>query len=378
MRANRAKSKLTLFLALIFVLGGFMSCLKKEASESNAHNDKTADAQNQLATADDMKDATTSLKMKSEDDEVSFKYVRSLGSSGEYTEAVKNLTQDYLLGTWSIEVISEELNYVRYAFDKNGTYYVFSPYGGFMGQHGKYELDGNRVTLYYPSDVGNRWDDLIFPDGKSTTLIYDYDFADFYEKGVLRNDNVILRKGVEKTPARSTCILKGIEVIKTEPAKVVATDNLKIRHEPSLNGKEGRFWYNMFLAIKLQDLLDLNSYSVINDSIVLNLLLKGITTSYDARTLSEDTIDGITAPWYRISLYEEGMPLNFWVFGGYLEPYEEEKDGEYKKQLFDAALERKLLAFDDDKYFEWYYDTVIHKVSEIVRDSAGIINKNAA
>ena len=227
-----------------------------------------------------------------------YAYIKTIKSKQEYKEAVKDLTQDYLLGLWSIEVISEDINFVYFSFDDDGTYYVFSPYGGYMGQNGKYKLDGNSLTLFFPNSESSRWDELIFPGKKETTLVYDYDFMDFYEVGVLRNEHLILRKGVEARPAGTKCILKGMEVIKTERTPVVAKDNLKLRHQPSLKGKEASFWYGAYLNNELRDLLEKKFHKVnaYDERMILNVMLKGMITSYDAKTVSEDTIDGITAP----------------------------------------------------------------------------------
>jgi hypothetical protein len=37
------------------------------------------------------------------------------------------------------------------------------------------------------------------------------------------------------------------------------------------------------------------------------------------------------------------MPEGFWVFGGYLEDYAESKKEQYKKELNQAAAEKKII-----------------------------------
>ena len=360
---------------LIFVALLFVGCAKKDGKEA-VQSQAAALEESTETKAPSSEDASPSDNAPVE--KGSFAYIRALHSKEEYTQAVKDLTQDYLLGTWSVEVISEELNYVYFAFDDDGTYYIFSPYGGYMGQQGKYKLDGNNLTLFFPNFESSAWDERIFPDKKETTLVYDYDFKDFYDVGVLHNNHLILRNGVEKTTVGSRCFLKGREVIKTENKPVVAKDNLKLRLEPSLKGKEANFWYRMFLVATLRELLEDSYYKVEDNQELLNVMLKGIQTSYDARTVKEDTIDGITAPWYRISLYdydEEGMPQNFWVFGGYLEEYDKSKDAEYKQQLFNAAVEKNLLVFDEEAYQDYEASTGYKRVTGITEESAKKIIK---
>ena len=309
-----------------------------------------------------------------------YAYIKTIKSKQEYKEAVKDLTQDYLLGLWSIEVISEDLNFVYFSFDEDGTYYVFSPYGGYMGQNGKYKLDGNSLTLFFPNFESSRWDELIFPGKKETTLVYDYDFMDFYEVGVLRNEHLILRKDVEARPTGIKCILKGMEVIKTDNTPVVAKDNLKLRHQPSLKGKEGSFWYRAYLNAELRELLEKKFHQVNenDEKMVLNVMLKGMVTSYNAKTVREDTIDGITAPWYMISLFDyddESMPRDYWVFGGYLEPFEESRKDEYKEALFNSALEKKLLVYDEEAYQDYEASTGYKRVTGITEESAKVLIK---
>ena len=309
-----------------------------------------------------------------------YAYIKTIKSKQEYKEAVKDLTQDYLMGRWSIEVISEDLNYVYFIFDDDSTYYVFSPYGGYMGQNGKYKLDGNSLTLFFPNFESSRWDELIIPGKKETTLVYDYDFMDFYEVGVLRNEHLILRKDVEARPTGTKCILKGMEVIKTDNTPVVAKVNLKLRHQPSLKGKEGSFWYRAYLNAELRELLGKKFHQVNenDEKMVLNVMLKGMVTSYNAKTVREDTIDGITAPWYMISLFDyddESMPRDYWVFGGYLEPFEESRSDEYKEALFNSALEKKLLVYDEEAYQDYEASTGYKRVTGITEESAKVIIK---
>ena len=374
--------KIVLLIFTILILSSCRAKSEKDAQIKNELSEETnIDSENLLSNDDENNTSDNngnSAKAEEKIEKGSFEYIRSLDSKHKYTQAEKNLSMDYLIGSWGVEVISEPLNYVEIAFDDDGTYYIFSPFGGYMGQQGEFKLDGNQLTLYFPNFRSSQWDDLIFPDGKSSTVVYDYDFKDFYEIGVLRNEKLILRKGVEKTSVGSKCMLKGIEVIKTEPSGVVATDNLKLRYEPSQKGKEASFWYPMFLTVTLKDFLEESYYKSDSEQKPSHVILKGTKTSYDAKTVKEDTIDGITAPWYRISLFDmdgESIMQYFWVFGGYLEKYDKTKDAEYNQQLFDSALEKGFLVIDEDAYRDYMWVNSIKKVTEIAADSAEKIHK---
>ena len=279
---------------LFFIIFAFAmtltSCSKSQVTNQNEGVE--IKSEESLSKSESVSPSTTESVDEPEDNDGTpgnrtFSYIRKLGSRDKYKSAVENLTKDYLMGVWALEVISEEVNIIRIAFDDDGTYYWYSPYGGYMGERGKYNLDGNSVTLFYPNDTMSMWEELVFPDGKETTLVFDRDFKDFYCVGVLRNDQLILRNWVEERPVGSECILKGIEVIKTEEKSVVAKDNLKLRYEPSQKGREGSFWYPMFLQMNLRD---------------------------------------------------------------ELEDYDEGKLAEYNKSLMNAAIEKKVLVINEDEY----------------------------
>lgn len=373
------KKSFFILFALVLVL---MSCSKSQSTEQNEAEEKIS-VEESLTESQPAPASVSGSTLETGDEDGTpgnrtFAYIRKLGSREKYEKAVKNLTPDYLRGRWGVEVISEQMNIITVAFDDDGTYYWYSPFGGYMGERGKYTLDGNSVTLFYPNETMGQWEALVFPDGKETTLVYDSEFKDFYCAGVLRNERLILRNWVEKTPVGEKCVLKGIDVIKTDEKSVVAKDNLKLRYEPSQKGREGRFWYPMLLTMSLKDVLEDSYYAADSSSPPVNVILKGTRTCYTARTVREDTIDGITAPWYRITLFDgdgESMDQYFWVFGGYLEDYDEKKIAEYNKSLMNAAIEKKILVIDEDAYHDHLLEESVKRVTPLASKSAEIIHK---
>ena len=77
----------------------------------------------------------------------------------------------------------------------------------------------------------------------------------------------------------------------------------------------------------------------------LSILLAGMIRSFDAVTVEKQTIDGITAPWYRIDFTdnEEGATRYYWVFGGYIKEVSDPKTKEYEQLFINSAVQKGLL-----------------------------------
>ena len=338
-------------LISLMVLALFTACSK---NNQNKNSEKSTEKEINSEIKKESKTETNVQAVQEEaavekDNGPSFDEIRGYKSKLEYDKAVKELTPDYLTGKWELEVISEKFRYIYFVFDGTDNYYIYSPYGGYFGDHGKYSVDGNKVTLN-PVNEDTKgevpdWLKKIWPKGIAITIVYDYDFKDFYTVGVLKNDELLFRNFVEKREPGTKCIYKGIEVIEIGTKKVVAKENLKLRNEPSVNAEEARFYYGLLL---IQDAYHLDEYSFPeqDENTNLNVMLKGLDGNAVAKTVKQDTINGITAPWYLVELFDydgESMPEGFWVFGGYLEDYDESKKEQYKKELNQAAAEKKII-----------------------------------
>jgi hypothetical protein len=75
---------------------------------------------------------------------------------------------------------------------------------------------------------------------------------------------------------------------------------------------------------------------------------KNAMHSFDAITVAKETIDDITAPWYRISVVlDEVYSKPVWVFGGYLKEISEEdyekNASRYSRNYYDTLLYLKIL-----------------------------------
>ncbi len=253
--------------------------------------------------------------------------------------------------------IGEEDLFIEF-IDKK-TYTFYSPFGGHLWGNYPYILEKGVLTLKNNGtkifDI-ERLNNLIFPKGNSSTFVYDENYKDFYCTGVYKNEEVILRDFKNQTPVGSECFLNGIKVVKYDKSKsnIIAKENLKIRKAPNLSAETGKFNYSTYFCpapsyVSRHPLG--NSFTPYSDYIVqdngyLPLLLAGLVVSYDAVTVQKDTIDDITAPWYRIAMYDrsdEGTDEYFWVFGGYIKEVTDPDNPEYVKILVQNAVGKGVL-----------------------------------
>lgn len=256
--------------------------------------------------------------------------------------APRTLCEAYLMRGWEIagarENISDAVNaespvnmFIR--FEDEGVYrmgFLDKPYDDIAGF---YEMGGNTVKLKPP--VGRNFPlyDLMFPAGTEQVLIYDFDYPDFYDCGVLYNDNIVLRSHFNTRVQGETekLILDGVEVYAEDGRHKKISENMRLRSRPSVS--EGKLKYADY-AFSLYDTLkhppyqfvseedsELYAVSVNPENTKCQVLLKGQEVRVLARTVTEETIDGATGPWYCIAFEEDpSCPYylwpKYWVFGG--------------------------------------------------------------
>ena len=125
---------------------------------------------------------------------------------------------------------------------------------------------------------------------------------------------------------------EGIKVIKLERNNVYSKETMKLRMAPSTSAELGRFSYEIdeYSWIK-------NEYNVCADKdYSVPYLLAGKICSVSLRTVAEEEIDGIKAPWYRIGIWggPEDRGHYFWIWGGYLEKWPEPGNEKVADDLF--------------------------------------------
>lgn len=114
------------------------------------------------------------------------------------------------------------------------------------------------------------------------------------------------------TPDGTICTIGNVKVIK-KSGYLVPLENLNVRKEPSTKSETGHIDYgNEIFSLREEDY---QGTEMFNEDYAINLnqnvnnrispvLLAGMIRSFDAVTVEKQSIDGITAPWYRISIID--------------------------------------------------------------------------
>ena len=114
---------------------------------------------------------------------------------------------------------------------------------------------------------------------------------------------------------------------------------------------------------------------------VIPVLLAGKIKHFDAVTVKKDTIDGITAPWYRVNFVDEVASMDYWIFGGYVKEIEDPFTKEYEKLLCESAVQKGLLIpvakiKEENKKLQTQALNV-YDVGDLLRPNRDFIEKNA-
>ena len=177
---------------------------------------------------------------------------------------------------------------------------------------GTYSFSKNTIKINYPFNyidkerIKNLRDFGLNCD-KESEIIIDLDKSDIYNKGAYISGAKVFWSDRPSEPYKEY-IFEGIKCIKY-PIKIRIKENLKMRSTPSLKGE--------FVHL---DYFNKDTETYISDRTVV---FKDEEYKVLAKTLTEETIDGITSPWYLI--WVEGAPQPpddppskyAWIFGGY-------------------------------------------------------------
>ena len=259
----------------------------------------------------------------------------------------EEISKSEIIGKKNRFQICDTWVYIEF-LDEN-KYTFCSPFGGYAYGKYDYSLVENKLTLEYCDEEifykGKNIQPLIFPEQKDVTYVWDSEYLDFYCIGAFIHGETIFTNGKNPTPSGTECTLNGVRVVKKDYRNsfLVAKENLRIRKSPSLNAETGLFNYSSYFnpyGLTFED------YIIVDNNINLPLLLKGLVVSFDAVTVEKQTIDGLTAHWYRIRMYDnsdEGTTEYFWVFGGYIDEITKTDNPKYKKQLIQSAIYKGIL-----------------------------------
>jgi hypothetical protein len=215
-------------------------------------------------------------------------------------------------------------------FKANGKYYLGHYIQDVYFACGDYAVMGNSVLMHYPYEIhdgGNETDfygprvlDWLFNRKEDSVLVYDKSYKTYSIVTCLRYGDKILRNYALQSPYGQEYEIDGLAVIKCNEneSMVEVKDNLKMRKRPDINAE------NVTLTV----------YDGPSDpGYTFNIVKAGEIYQYNQKTVKEDTIDGITAPWYRINVViNDFEAANVWVFGGYLREFTPEEVKEWRRE----------------------------------------------
>ena len=135
---------------------------------------------------------------------------------------------------------------------------------------------------------------------------------------------------------------------------LVPVENLNVRKEPSTKAETGVIDYGFellclteeeYMGTEMLNKDYAKKFERYDSSLISPVLLAGMKKNYSAVTVDSQTIDGITAPWYRISFTDndEGGNRYYWIFGGYIKELDNPDTKEYEQLFFDAAVKNGYL-----------------------------------
>jgi hypothetical protein len=245
---------------------------------------------------------------------------------------------------WTTEF---EVSHIR--FDMDNTYRLFTAPEGDNFGGGTYRVEGNTITVNYPSET-ELWEGLpettmkwLFADRKPLVLAYDKEYRDFDVLTCLRFEDKMLKNYAIESPFDEKYELDGFEVVKyrARESRVLVLENLRMREFPEITA-------DTVTLKRAIDVPDANTGHYVAKSFVSDIVYAHTVESFDAKTLKTDTIDGITAPWYRlrIVLNDFAPTAVVWVFGGYLKelaPNEQNTEdyAKYIQRLIDNGVIKK-------------------------------------
>jgi hypothetical protein len=232
-------------------------------------------------------------------------------------------------------------------FKSNNTYLLGHPMGDEYFCNGTYKITENNIIVNYPDNIEPWYADyqktvldFLFSGDNQAVLTYDRDYSDFDVLTCLRFGDKIFRNYAIKSPYGQEVELKGVKVIKYNEYEdaVIITENLRMRKHPDIHADTITLTSEVFFP-------DENIYQ--KRYLTSNLVYTNSIHTFDAKTVEMDTIDGITAPWYRIWVVLNDIYIvAVWVFGGYVKelPAGEYRDkaGEYYRKYWQSLIDNKV------------------------------------
>jgi hypothetical protein len=255
-----------------------------------------------------------------------------------YSEELLDIIKEY---QWNLPIENSVIKFL----DDNSYFLGHPMWDGFFCS-GVYEIDNYDIKIYYPNEFNKKNLELyqknvlkwVFSNKEMIIFRYDSEYVDFYTYTCLRNNEKILRNFRYISPYGQEYELDDVRVIKFDNnlKAIVTTDNVRMREFPNINAR----------TIKIPIYIVFE-----NKEINENILYKNSVNYFNAKTVKEDIIDNITAPWYHVLIpgFEEGPSHYVWIFGGYVKELSETELSDsnimekYLNEYYEVLLSRKLI-----------------------------------
>lgn len=227
----------------------------------------------------------------------------------------KRLSKEKLLST--LWLLDDELNKSYQLLFYSDDYFMIGSHYVGPSAFGKYRIEDDKLILYDYLHVGGRdfYDKMFTGEEVIGELKFESD-SFLVDNELLFNGVRFIPNGCPKLDG-SHALIDGINAIAVN-LKVVLTDNVKFRTEPNTNSKT--------IVPEIYEEIFHNE----PNWRMPDCLIKGQVLTLYARTENLETIDGETAYWYYTRMPTIASYYDFgWIFGAWLEDYDESKTDEY-------------------------------------------------
>ncbi len=209
--------------------------------------------------------------------------------------------------------------YALLVFDENNEFKIGTLQAGVF-LRGNYRIENNQIILFdYIIDSRRGIDFTI--NGEEYTASINFDSINYLYKHELVIEGIsFFPVGSEKDPGESA-LINGEKVIVVRN-NYVFNDTVKFRAKPTLKS----------------DLIKVIRYSELEYNRRLpdiHYFVKGTIVEVLAKKTEAETIDGVSASWCYIKVFDgfEGYQYG-WVFGAYFNEYDKTKKGEYNEIMW--------------------------------------------
>jgi len=225
-----------------------------------------------------------------------------------YIPGTKSISKEKVLSTiWVTDPFVEPQNIL--VFYKDDVFKIGTRQAGEV-IIGKYKIVKNELLLFQ-YELDSRINNIYGLSGNYDTVIITESKNLFYQEEISIGGIKYFPLGSERKDGE-VVNFNGMNLLIENCTKVINT-NVKFRAGPST----------------LASVIQVFQYSEIYKDKVYSLK-KGTIVNLIARTIDSQEIDGISAPWYFIKVFDgyEGFQYG-WVFGGFFSDYIKEKESEY-------------------------------------------------